>query len=59
MIANHEFPTTGGESIAVTMSVGLSTLRENQTLDQLIDCADKALYQSKHGGRNMVSLEIR
>ena len=38
----------------VTLSMGISTMvpRENSSYQQLIQSADKALYQAKHQGRN-------
>jgi diguanylate cyclase (GGDEF)-like protein len=49
----HSGNTTG----FVTISIGLSTLFESNkitTLEKLIDAADKALYQAKAVGRNLV-----
>ncbi len=44
-----------GENILVTASIGMTKLIENDTPDTLISRADKALYNSKHNGKNMVS----
>ncbi len=42
-----------GLSLHVTISVGVATLPEDGvTREELIDCADRALYASKHRGRN-------
>ena len=40
----------------VTLSLGLAMLRLDETIEQCIARADAALYQSKEGGRNRVSL---
>ncbi|MCM2347993.1 sensor domain-containing diguanylate cyclase [Acidovorax soli] len=36
----------------VTLSLGLATLKPDETMEQLIARADEALYEAKHGGRN-------
>ena len=44
------------ESIAITSSFGVASIEHQPDgLSQLIDRADKALYQSKHSGRNRVT----
>jgi len=41
----------------ITLSLGVATFPESgRDATTLIDNADKALYQSKHGGRNLVSV---
>jgi diguanylate cyclase (GGDEF)-like protein len=50
LIALYQFQ----QDIKVTASFGVATLRSNETLDQLFEAADKALYQAKHEGRNKV-----
>lgn len=39
----------------LTISMGLSFSSENQTLEQIIEVTDKALYQSKNLGRNQIT----
>lgn len=42
-----------GETIGkVTLSAGISVLKENDTIDSFIDRGDKALYEAKNTGRN-------
>jgi diguanylate cyclase (GGDEF)-like protein len=50
LIANHHYP----HGISVTASFGVSTLKTNQTLEQLFKSADSALYKAKQTGRNKV-----
>ncbi|GGB48469.1 GGDEF domain-containing protein [Shewanella inventionis] len=40
--------------IQVTISIGISQLSQDQTIDELINNADKCLYQAKTLGRNRV-----
>jgi diguanylate cyclase (GGDEF)-like protein len=41
-------------NIAVTVSIGASTARAGKTLDDILNEADKALYEAKGAGRNRV-----
>ena len=45
-----------GERIAITASVGLAVLRTSDSLDTVLDRADRAMYASKTAGRNRVSV---
>jgi diguanylate cyclase (GGDEF)-like protein len=41
-----------GELVPVTVSIGVAALGPDDTLEQLIDRADRAMYRSKTAGRN-------
>ncbi len=43
-----------GESLNVTISVGVAEYNKGMTASEFIDAADKALYQAKRCGRNQV-----
>jgi two-component system cell cycle response regulator len=45
-----------GANIPVTVSVGVAGLRSHDTLESLVEQADRAMYASKQGGRNRVTL---
>ena len=47
----------GMQIIKLTASLGVSTLRGNDTCDSLVKRADQAMYQAKDNGRNQVQLE--
>ena len=53
-IIEHEAFTTQAGDLTVTVSVGASHLRKNETIKQLFDRADEALYVAKNQGRNCV-----
>ena len=43
--------------VRVTMSVGVTELRKEDTADSLLARADRALYASKERGRNRFSID--
>jgi diguanylate cyclase (GGDEF)-like protein len=50
-------PGPNGESLQVTVSVGVATWPLHaEDPDSLLEVADKALYQSKQGGRNRTTI---
>jgi diguanylate cyclase (GGDEF)-like protein len=44
----------GGDILRVTTSVGVACFTGAETLDQLVDIADRKLYEAKQSGRNKV-----
>lgn len=44
-----------GQFVPITISMGLVLFRTGLTAEELISRADRALYASKHGGRNRVT----
>jgi len=56
-IAENELPLPGALPFRFTASLGVAVLdARDHTLDQLLNLADKALYQAKESGRNCVCL---
>ncbi|MEW6009147.1 MAG: diguanylate cyclase [Candidatus Omnitrophota bacterium] len=60
MIEEFAFPYQEGKSLKVTISIGISSLKQTNALtpQELIAFADKALYQAKETGRNKVCMFI-
>lgn len=50
-IEQHQFPKNN----QVTVSLGYTNFDTQLTIDEIIDRADKALYLSKHNGRNQIN----
>jgi two-component system, cell cycle response regulator len=46
--------TPAGTQVPVTASFGVAQLQPGETIDQLVDRADRAMYAAKSGGRNRV-----
>lgn len=42
--------------VSVSVSIGVATAQDEETISELLNRADKALYQAKASGRNAVSL---
>ena len=54
-IEAHRFDIGQGQSISVTVSIGVASLPAQETsVEKLVAAADKALYAAKEGGRNRV-----
>jgi diguanylate cyclase (GGDEF)-like protein len=49
--------TTGSDTVSVTISIGATLARSNDTLDTVIKRADRLMYHSKTAGRNRISTE--
>ena len=45
-----------GQEISVTVSIGFAVLNSVESVFELVKRADEALYDSKHSGRNRVTL---
>ena len=52
--AAHKFDI-GQKNVRLTVSLGLAQFRKGEDLEQLISRVDKALYEAKAGGRNLVA----
>jgi len=46
-----------GNDVLLTVSIGVSTLRKDDTASSVFERADRALYLAKHSGRNVVKTE--
>lgn len=57
-IEEHPFEIGREDPISLTVSIGVADFPEPkvETAEDLLDCADRALYRAKAGGRNLVSV---
>lgn len=54
-VANHKFKLSGNRETSVTISLGVSTYpADGNDATQIIEAADKRLYEAKNNGRNQV-----
>ncbi len=44
----------GARDLHITVSIGVTVIKDSDNVDDLINRADKALYKAKNGGRNRV-----
>ncbi|MCR4581416.1 MAG: GGDEF domain-containing protein [Bacilli bacterium] len=51
-IEKYKFAITAKNNIAITISIGASSVKNVSTLDEAVSFADKNLYQAKESGRN-------
>ena len=55
VVVENSFIMAGDEKIHVTVSIGATMSRADDTVEAIVDRADKLMYASKSGGRNRVT----
>ncbi|HEY3307489.1 MAG TPA: sensor domain-containing diguanylate cyclase [Desulfuromonadaceae bacterium] len=56
LVANSLLPLEDGQSLSATVSIGATTACKGDTMDMLIERSDRLMYESKHRGRNLVTV---
>jgi diguanylate cyclase (GGDEF)-like protein len=57
-VASLKFPKIG-DDFQITVSIGVAEYHNDETTDDTLQRADKALYEAKDAGRNQVRLSRR
>jgi diguanylate cyclase (GGDEF)-like protein len=56
MIIEQSYLVHQEEELRVTLSIGATLVDDNDTLESLVKRADSLMYDSKHSGRNRVTV---
>jgi diguanylate cyclase len=51
-------PLFQNQQISVTLSIGMTKLKENDTIDTIIERSDLALYKAKNNGKDRLEMEF-
>ena len=50
--------TSEGEKLKVTISIGITVVNKQDTLESIVKRADELMYKSKKNGKNRISTDI-
>ncbi|WP_295041569.1 diguanylate cyclase [Sulfuricurvum sp.] len=51
-------PLFQNQQISVTLSIGMTNLQPNDTIDTVIERSDAALYKAKNNGKDRLEMEL-
>ena len=58
LVENTVITTPNGQELEVTISVGVTIVRQDDSLNSIVKRADQLMYQSKDNGRNKVTSDV-
>ena len=59
LVENSALTLDTGETLKVTVSMGATAAHKGDTVESLVERADKLMFESKRRGRNQVSVEFK
>ena len=57
-LCRHNQPFFQNVQIPVTMSIGMTKIITDDTIDSIIERSDKALYRAKRNGKDCIEMEF-
>lgn len=59
LVEKSAMTLNNGETLKITVSIGATAAQKGDSVDSLVDRADKLMFESKRRGRNLVSVEFK
>jgi diguanylate cyclase (GGDEF)-like protein len=59
LVSQSALTLENGEKLKITVSVGATAAQKGDTVESLVERADKLMFESKRRGRNLVSIEFQ
>lgn len=59
LVEKSQLTIENGETVGATVSIGATVARVGDTIETLVERADKLMFESKRRGRNLVSIELQ
>ena len=58
LVESTDVVTSEGEKLKVTISIGITVVNKQDTLESIVKRADELMYKSKKNGKNRISTDI-
>ena len=55
LVENTDVTTSDGKTLKVTVSIGITIVKNRDTLESIVKRADEFMYRSKATGKNKIS----
>jgi diguanylate cyclase (GGDEF)-like protein len=57
-LCRNNKPLFQNQQITVTLSIGMTKIKEKDTIDTIIERSDTALYRAKNNGKDRLEMEF-